>query len=93
MVLGLVGMCFLLGPAIPSLMAQAAPNPAGGFVGLPADQVLMDPNNKKLLTDKIKKLPADAGVSVADIDLLPWDERGMRVNIAKMNQVMLKVKK
>lgn len=49
--------------------------------------------NKKLLTDKIKKLPADAGVSVEDIDLLPWDERGMRVNIAKMNQVMLKVNK
>ena len=49
--------------------------------------------NKKLLTDKIMKLPADAGVSVEDVDLLPWDERGMRVNIAKMNQVMLGLKK
>eukprot|EP00977_Amphora_coffeiformis_P007710 scaffold1690_cov182-Amphora_coffeaeformis.AAC.67 len=49
--------------------------------------------NKKLLTEKVKKLPVDAGVSVEDIDLLPWDERGMRVNIAKMNQVMLGIKK
>ena len=49
--------------------------------------------NKKLLTDKVMKLPPDAGVSVEDIDLLPWDERGMRVNIAKMNQVMLGIKK
>ena len=46
--------------------------------------------NKKLLTDKVKKLPADAGVTVEDVDLLPWDERGMRVNLAKMNQVMFK---
>lgn len=49
--------------------------------------------NKKLLTEKIVKLPADAGVTVEDIELLPWDEKGMRVNIAKMNQVMLGIKK
>ena len=49
--------------------------------------------NKKLLTEKVKKLPADAGLTVADVDLLPWDERGMRVNIGKMNQVMLGIKK
>lgn len=49
--------------------------------------------NKKLLTEKVQKLPPDAGVTVEDIDLLPWDERGMRVNIAKMNQVMLGIKK
>jgi hypothetical protein len=38
-------------------------------------------------------MPVSSGTTVKDIDLLPWDERGMRVNVAKINQVMMGFKK
>ena len=44
--------------------------------------------NKKLLTDKIAKLPPDAGLSVADVDLLPWDDTGKRVNLGEINKLL-----
>jgi hypothetical protein len=41
----------------------------------------------------ISKMPVSSGTTVEDIDLLPWDVRGMRVNVAKINQVLMGLRK
>jgi hypothetical protein len=41
----------------------------------------------------VSKMPVSYGSTVKDIDLLPWDARGMRVNIAKINQVLMGLRK
>jgi hypothetical protein len=49
--------------------------------------------NKQLLKEKVAKLPADAGLTVEDVELLPWDDAGKRVNLAQINKLMLGLKR
>ena len=40
---------------------------------------------KSVLKKHLKKLP---GIDPNDVDLLPWDEKGLRVNVSKYNKVV-----
>lgn len=43
---------------------------------------------KKNFIKRIEKMPSSAGIVVEDVELLPWDFSGTRVNVSKMNAVL-----
>lgn len=40
--------------------------------------------------ERVEMLPRSAGVSVADVELLPWDKRGKWVNVAKISSQLFR---